>query len=135
MTGSKGGIKGAIEGMEPGQSRAGFLPGGNITRLPDYIPPREELSPEDSERKGVIRNLLLKWIEPNELSSRSNKSLDLKSWAGKLNRMTLVEMLRLLPDWFGDVPIEKLNEYLNDTESLLEGDKAEIQERYKDISP
>lgn len=135
MSKNKGGLDGALKGMEPGDARKGFLPGGNQTRKMDYVRDVEELSVEDAERKNIIRELLLKWIEPNELSSRSNKSLDTKSLAGKLNRLYLVDMMNLLPSWFQSVPTEKLIAYRDDKEILSAQDKAEIQERYKDISP
>lgn len=135
MTSNKGGFSGALKGMEPGDARKGFLPGGNITRLPDYVPEEEVLSKEEAERKTLIQKLLLKWVVPNELSSRSNENLDRKSMASKFQKNTLAELMRFLPDWFVDVSNEKLQAYLEGDEILSDEDKAEIQDKYKDISP
>jgi len=137
-TKEKSGLVGALTGMGgegKEERRVGFLGGINETRLPDYVPEREVLSIEEAEKKTLITQLLLKWIVPNELSSRSKPELDKKSLASKLHKTTLKGLMDFLPDWFSSVAINNLKSYISGEEELSDEDKAEIQDRYKDISP
>lgn len=138
MVKDQNGLKGALQAMGGDgkeERRVGFLGGVNATRKPDYVPEREVLSIEETERKNVITQLLLQWIVPNELSSRSKPELDRKSLASKLHKTNLAGLMQFLPAWFSGVPTEKLQAYLDGEEALSDEDKAEIQDRYKDISP
>lgn len=130
---NKGGLGEALVGMKPGEKRTGFLGGGGMEN-PVSIQP-EQLSDDEKARKHVIQDLLARVIIPNSLSSKSNPDIDKKSLVSKLRKQTLGELNRLLPENLKMIGTDRLQSLLEGTEEVGDGDKAEIQDLYAEISP
>jgi len=124
----------ATKTMKRGETRKGFLGEGNITRKPDHVV-AEALAPEGVTRKRLIQNLLAKWIEPNQLGSRSTALMDKRSLVSKLKNRTLEELEQLLPDSVLVLTTSQLQDIDKGESDISEEQKTEIQEMYKDRSP
>ena len=128
-------IADATHGMQRGEARTGFLHGVNLARKPDFIPVAENLSENEKVRKGVCRDLLIKLIIPNALSTKSTPEQDRRSLSGKLNKLNLVELERFLPDRLRQASVDELQTILNGDGSLTEEEKNHMQDSYRNISP
>ena len=118
----------ALAGMKGGESRTGFLGDGNIVRKPDYEPIPE--SPQDVKLKRAIQQLLVSIIEPNPLSNKSTNEADKRSLVRKLSKTARNDLIRFLPERLKNMAPEELA-----IVEVSEGEKAEIQDLYLEISP
>jgi len=125
----------ATKGMQRGEERTGFLGEGNIVRKPDYMPEPEKLDADGIARKKAIQSLLLKVIQPVSLSSKSTSEQDRRSLVNKLNKSSLDELKRFLPDRVKRLSTDKLELIVGGEGDITEEEKAEIQTRYMDLSP
>ena len=125
----------ALKGMQRGEDRTGFLGNGNIVRKPDYIPEPENLDSEGVARKKAIQSLLAKMIIPNSLGSKSTPEQDRRSLVNKLNKQSLSELERFLPDSLKGLTTNQLEQVVSGETGIVEGAEAEIQQKYMDISP
>lgn len=127
----------ATKGMEPGEARSGFLIGRKNynTRQPDYMPPPENLTAEETARKKIIRDLLGKIIIPNSLSSKSTPEMDKRSLINKLNRLRLEELISFLPERVLTLTNEQLSQIVAGESDIYEEEKVEIQDKFVKISP
>ena len=121
-------IKEATTGMKGGESREGFLGEGNIIRKPDYVPKPDDV--QSLMHKKVIQKRLLEIIDPNPLSAKSTVEMDRRSLVNKLKKSSLADLKRLLPKRLGNMDPREL-----EIAEILEEEKAEIQDLYKDVSP
>ena len=117
-----------LAGMKGGESRSGFLGGGNIVRKPDYEPIPDSIV--DLKAKRLIQKMLAEIIEPNPLSAKSTVEMDRRSLVQKLNKSSLGDLKRFLPLRLRSLTPEEL-----EIITVTEEEKAEIQDFYKDCSP
>ena len=118
----------ALADMHGGESRSGFLSGGNILRKPDYVPLPDNI--EGIKQKKAIQKLLMSIIEPNPLSMRSTLEMDRRSLVAKLNRLPLSDIKKLVPERLKDMSPEEIA-----IVEVTDEEKAEIQDLYKEVSP
>ena len=122
----------AMAGMQRGDKRVGR--GWSEKKL-KRTPEPENLDAEAIARRHAIIGLLSSVIMPNSLSSKSTELMDRRSLLNKLNKRTLRELKELTPDRLKRMSAEKLGEIFDGTEELPDGEKVEIQDLYKDLSP
>ena len=120
-----------MAGMKRGEERIGGSPPKN----PPFIPTPETLDAEGMAQKRALQSLLVKYILPNSLSSKSSPEADRRSLINKLNRRTLKELRELVPVRIKRMSSEKLKGILDGTEEILDEEKVEIQNLYMDTSP
>ena len=124
----------ATAGMKSG-SRSGYLgTGENLLKKPGYVA-TENLSEMEKIQKKLLRDLLIKVIEPNSLGNRSTPAMDRRSLVNKINRLLLDEILKMVPEDYRSMKNEDLQKFASNPDLLSEGDKAQIQLLYMDISP
>ena len=123
----------ALAGMKGGESRSGFLGEGNIIRKPDFVV-SEDLGMNEKAQKKMLQTFLGQVIEPTALSSKSSPSMDRRALVNKLNRSTLSDLLRLVPERLRQMSAKQLEETIA-TNSIMEEEKADIQNLYMDASP
>ncbi len=121
-----------MAGMQHGDERVGR---GWSEKKVKNAPEPENLDAEAIARRHAIIGLLSSTIMPNSLSSKSSELMDRRSLLNKLNKCTLKELRELTPDRLKRMPAEKLKEIADGAEELPDGEKVEIQDLYKDLSP
>ena len=119
----------ATAGMQGKEAREGFLGAGNIIRKPDFVV-SESLSERERIRKRAIQKFLATVIQPNALSSKSTAEMDKRALVNKINRSTLTELERFLPEHICEMDTSGMEQM-----TLEEVDQEEIQNRYMAISP
>jgi hypothetical protein len=119
----------ALKEVHKSGAYTGFLGEGDVVKKPDYVPPEEILDTDGIARKKAVTDLLIKTIEPNQLSSKSTPEMDKRALFSKLKKSSLDELLRFLPSRVKKLHTEQLQAELTNEEKL------EVQDNYKEISP
>lgn len=127
-------VEEALKGMKPGEKREGHL-GGISLKKPDFVPEVDSLDSDGLARKGAIKNLLIRVIQPNSLGSKSTPEMDRRAFVNKVNKLTLKELRRFLPERVDSLATEQLEQIASGASDIFEEEKAETQQRYMDISP
>mgnify|MGYP001558894029 CR=1 FL=1 len=123
-----GNIGDALTDMHGGESRSGFLSGGNIIRKTDYVPLPDSI--DGIRQKRAIQKVLVGIIEPNPLSMKSTLEMDRRSLVTKLNRLTLSDIKKLVPERLKGMTPEEIA-----IVEVTDEEKSEIQDLYKEVSP
>ncbi len=120
----------ALAGVHKAGGYTGFLGDGDLLAKPDYVPPPEKLDAEGKVLKQTIINLLMRLIEPSQLSSKSTPEMDKRSFFNKLKKSSLDELKRFLPK-----RLKKMTSVQLESASITDEEKAEMQDIYREISP
>ena len=114
--------KSDLKGIFDGVSRHGEVVSGVVggASAPLYVKDDDklaEISPEEKIEARVLRNLLLKWIDPPRLSEKSKPDQDKQMFSRKVNAQSLADLKR-----FFEVELP---------EELM----FALRRKYQDISP
>ncbi len=124
-------IEGAMAGMKGGEVREGDL--WDKKTKPELVP--EVLDADGIARRRAITSILTSTIMPNSLSSKSTEQMDRRSLINKLNRSSLKELKRLLPDRIKRMSTENLQNLAEHPDEIPDEERVEIQNLYMDVSP
>ena len=116
-------MKQELKGLDKGEV-VGRI--GDAPEEPEVV--EEELSDSDEKKRGQYIDLLQEVLIPHKLSKLSNSDENRERLFSKLGRLTLDELKEFVPSKYK-------SKVGKDLESMPTDMRAEINMRYKDISP